>query len=100
MPRVQHHVTYPTPSKPTQQEDQGFTEDLGHGVKLEMVKILGDTFTMGASKKEEGSSDDERPEHQVTVPDFYMGRFLVTQAQWARVAASFPQIKRKLEIRP
>ncbi|MDB9348739.1 SUMF1/EgtB/PvdO family nonheme iron enzyme, partial [Nodularia spumigena] len=98
--RVQHHVTYPTPSKPTQQEDQGFTEDLGHGVKLEMVKIIGDTFTMGASKKEERSSDDERPEHQVTVPSFYMGRYLVTQAQWARVAASFPQIKRKLEIRP
>ncbi|AHJ31605.1 hypothetical protein NSP_53170 [Nodularia spumigena CCY9414] len=100
LPRVQHHVTYPTPSKPTQQEDQGFTEDLGGGVSLEMVKIPGDTFTMGASKKEERSSDDERPEHQVTVPSFYMGRFLVTQPQWARVAASFPQINRKLETRP
>ncbi|MEA5525406.1 SEFIR domain-containing protein, partial [Nodularia spumigena] len=43
LPRVQHHVTYPTPSKPTQQEDQGFTEDLGGGVSLEMVKIPGDT---------------------------------------------------------
>lgn len=81
-------------------EAEGFTEDLGHGVKLEMVKIIGDTFTMGASKNEEKSSDDERPEHQVTVPDFYMGRFLVTQPQWARVAASFPQINRKLETRP
>ncbi|MEA5517076.1 SUMF1/EgtB/PvdO family nonheme iron enzyme [Nodularia sp. UHCC 0506] len=80
-------------------EAQGFTEDLGHDVKLEMVKIPGDTFMMGASEKEEGSSDDERPEHQVTVPSFYMGRYLVTQAQWARVAASFPQIKRKLDTR-
>ncbi len=79
---------------------KGFIEDLGQGVNLEMVKIPGDTFMMGASEKEEGSGDDERPEHQVTVPSFYMGRYLVTQAQWARVAASFPQIKRKLEIRP
>ncbi|AVZ29546.1 SUMF1/EgtB/PvdO family nonheme iron enzyme [Nodularia spumigena] len=79
---------------------EGFTENLGNGVNLEMVKIPGDTFTMGASKKEERSSDDERPEHQVTVPSFYMGRFLVTQPQWARVAASFPQINRKLETRP
>ncbi|GAX37758.1 SUMF1/EgtB/PvdO family nonheme iron enzyme [Nodularia sp. NIES-3585] len=100
LPPVQHHITYPTPSKPTQQKAQGFIEDLGHSIKLEMVKIPGDTFMMGASEKEEGSSDDERPEHQVTVPDFYMGRYLVTQAQWARVAASFPQIHRKLDTRP
>ncbi|MEA5581177.1 SUMF1/EgtB/PvdO family nonheme iron enzyme [Nodularia harveyana UHCC-0300] len=79
---------------------EGFTEDLGQGVKLEMVKIPGGTFMMGASNKEEGSRDNERPEHQVTVPDFYMGRYLVTQAQWARVAASLPQINSKLDPRP
>ena len=62
-----------------------FVEDLG-GVKLEMVLIKGGTFTMGAPETEEGSSDDERPQHEVTVPTFFMGKYPITQAQWRAVA--------------
>ncbi|RUT06437.1 hypothetical protein DSM106972_026940 [Dulcicalothrix desertica PCC 7102] len=62
-----------------------FVEDLG-GVELEMVLIKGGTFTMGAPKTEEGSRDNERPQHEVTVPTFFMGKYPITQAQWRAVA--------------
>ncbi|WP_414590382.1 SUMF1/EgtB/PvdO family nonheme iron enzyme [Anabaena sp. CCY 9614] len=77
-----------------------FVEDLGTGVKLEMVKIPGEIFLMGASQNEEGSGDDERPQHQVKIPSFFMGKYLITQAQWARVAAFFPRVKQELDPRP
>ncbi len=44
----------------------------------EMVVIPGGTFLMGAPEDEEGRSDDEGPQHGVTVPRFAMGRFAVT----------------------
>ncbi len=68
---------------------QYFIEDLGNGIKLEMVLINGDTFTMGAPETEEGSRDSERPQHEVTVPTFFIGKYQVTQAQW-RAVASLP----------
>lgn len=37
-----------------------YIEDLGNGVKLEMVSVPGGTFLMGSPANEEGSSDDER----------------------------------------
>ncbi|MGB7376926.1 MAG: formylglycine-generating enzyme family protein [Rivularia sp. (in: cyanobacteria)] len=76
-----------------------FIEALGNQAQLEMVQILGGTFTMGAPKTEEGSGDDERPQHQVTVQGFFMGKYPVTQAQW-RAVANLPQIERKLKPDP
>ncbi len=64
-----------------------FTEALGDGIDLEMVRIPGGKFLMGAAQGEEGASDDEYPQHEVTVPEFWVGKFAVTQAQWAAVAA-------------
>ncbi len=76
-----------------------FIEALGNQAQLEMVQIPGGTFTMGAPKTEEGSGDDERPQHQVTVQGFFMGKYPVTQAQW-RAVANLPQIERKLKPDP
>jgi len=78
---------------------QYFTEDLGNGVTLEMVDIPGGTFTMGAPETEKESTDEERPQHQVTVPPFFMGKYPVTQAQWQAVA-DFPQVNRELNPDP
>ncbi len=64
-----------------------FVEDLGNGIELEMVLIREGTFTMGAPEDEEGSQDSERPQHEVTVPTFFIGCYPVTQAQWRAVAA-------------
>jgi formylglycine-generating enzyme required for sulfatase activity/tRNA A-37 threonylcarbamoyl transferase component Bud32 len=76
-----------------------FKEDLGNGIFLDMVSIPGGSFLMGAPKSEKDSNDDERPQHQVKIPDFYMGKFEVTQAQWKAVAA-LPKIKKDLKPDP
>jgi eukaryotic-like serine/threonine-protein kinase len=67
-----------------------FTEDLGNGVTLEMVAIPGGTFTMGSPTTEVGRTDNESPQHQVTVKPFYMGKFEVTQAQYQAIMGSNP----------
>ncbi|MEH2244811.1 SUMF1/EgtB/PvdO family nonheme iron enzyme [Nostoc sp.] len=76
---------------------QYFTEDLGNGVSLEMVYIPDGTFMMGSPFGE--GSDWEKPQHEVTVQSFLMGKYSVTQAQWKRVAA-LPKVNRDLKADP
>ena len=64
-----------------------FTQNLPDGVTLEMVAIPGGTFIMGSPENEEVRSSDESPQHEVTVPPFFMGKYPVTQQQWRVVAA-------------
>jgi formylglycine-generating enzyme required for sulfatase activity len=67
-----------------------FTEDLGNGVKLEMAAIPGGTFMMGSPENEEGRKDRESPQHDVSVPSFFMGKYPVTQAQYQAIMDSNP----------
>ena len=67
-----------------------FTEDLGNGVTLEMVEIPGGTFIMGSPTSEENRSSSESPQHQVTVPSFYMGKYELTQAQYQAIIGTNP----------
>jgi formylglycine-generating enzyme required for sulfatase activity len=76
-----------------------FSEDLGNSVILDMVQIPGGSFLMGANKGEESASDDEYPQHSVTVPEFWMGKFAVTQAQWQAIA-QLPKVKIDLKADP
>ncbi len=76
-----------------------YAEDLGGGVRLEMVLIPAGRFLMGSPESEKGRLETEGPQHQVTVPQFYLGRFEVTQAQW-RAVASLPKIDRELNRDP
>ncbi|WP_287520392.1 formylglycine-generating enzyme family protein [Okeania sp. SIO2C2] len=68
-------------------------------VPLEMVLIPDGTFTMGAPESEEGSFSDERPQHNVTISAFLMGRYPVTQEQW-RAIASRTDLKVNLDLNP
>ncbi|AFY36276.1 SUMF1/EgtB/PvdO family nonheme iron enzyme [Calothrix sp. PCC 7507] len=77
-----------------------FAEDLGFGVKLEMIEIPGGTFLMGSFENEEKNRGTEHPRHQVTVPSFFIGKYAITQEQWEKVANSFPKINRDLDPRP
>jgi len=65
-------------------------EDLGNGVKLELVAIPGGKFQMGSPDDEERRDDNEIPQHWVTVKPFLLGKYAVTQAQWQAVAALPP----------
>ena len=58
---------------------------------FDMAYVKGGTFTMGATA-EQGSDayDWEKPTHSVTVSDFYIGKYEVTQAQWKAVMGSNP----------
>ena len=76
-----------------------FTEDLGNGVSLEMVHIPGGTFIMGSPENEEGYDKSQSPQHQVTVPAFFMSKYPITQKQW-RVVAALPKININLELEP
>ncbi|MEI6371085.1 MAG: SUMF1/EgtB/PvdO family nonheme iron enzyme [Nostocales cyanobacterium ELA608] len=76
-----------------------FTQDLGNGVLLEMVHIPGGTFLMGSPENEKDRNSSESPQHQVTVPSFFMGKYPVTQKQW-RLVAALPKIKIDLEFDP
>lgn len=75
-----------------------FTEDLGNAIALDMVKIPAGTFLMGTEDTSQ-RDEDEKPQHQVTIPSFYMGKYEVTQRQWKAVAA-MPQIDRELKPDP
>lgn len=71
---------------------------LGEAIPLQMLMIPAGTFTMGSPEDEPEREDDEL-QHEVTVPDFFMGRYPVTQAQW-RSVANLAQINRELNPEP
>ena len=57
----------------------------------EMVLVQGGAFIMGCTY-EQGSDcyDNEKPNHQVTVSDFYIGKYEVTQRQWIEIMSNNP----------
>ncbi len=105
-----------------------FTEDLGNGVTLDMVSIPAGEFMMGTDDEEikrlsqkypkyieawknflkENNLDYnpnpfewEAPQHRVSLQSFFMGKYLVTQAQWQAIASREDlKIKRDLKANP
>jgi formylglycine-generating enzyme required for sulfatase activity/predicted Ser/Thr protein kinase len=77
-PQASATAASPTPS-PKIELPQTFMENL-NGVPLEMVLVPAGTFLMGSPEGE--GPDNERPQHQVTVPAFYIGKNEITQAQY------------------
>jgi formylglycine-generating enzyme required for sulfatase activity len=69
-----------------------YREDLGNGVYLDMVYIAGGDFLMGEVEIEYAGSYNERPGHQVTVPNFWLGKYQVTQAQWQAIMGENPAL--------
>ena len=61
--------------------------------EIEMVFVRGGTFNMGCTD-EQGSdcADDEKPAHQVTLSDYYIGKYEVTQGFWKKIMGSNPSI--------
>jgi len=78
-----------------QGECEVYTEDLGNGVRLEMVRIPGGKFRMGSPESEERRATHEGPQREVNVTEFLMGRHEVTQRVWREVAG-YPKVGREL----
>ncbi|OBQ30289.1 MAG: peptidase C14 [Aphanizomenon flos-aquae MDT14a] len=67
-----------------------FKEDLGNNITLDMVQIPGGSFKMGSPVTEKDRSDDESPQHEVNVPAFSMGKYVVTQEQYQQIMGNNP----------
>ncbi len=94
--------------KREQGQAEYFKEDLGKAVELDMVYIPGEKFLMGTEDLEierlcqefdEQKFRRERPQHEVTVQPFFMGRYPITQAQWREVA-NLKSVERELDPAP
>ena len=72
-------------------------EGIGEAIALQMRLIPKGTFMMGSPETEPESQEREAPQHEVSVPPFFMSRYPITQAQW-RVVAAMPQVN--LELKP
>jgi formylglycine-generating enzyme required for sulfatase activity len=80
-------------------QSQYFSQDLDNDITLEMVAIPEGTFLMGSPQDEKDSYDDERPQHEVNVRPFFMGKYSITQTQWRAIAAT-AKIDIDLETNP
>jgi formylglycine-generating enzyme required for sulfatase activity len=67
-----------------------YFEEMGGGLKLEMVMVPGGTYTMGSPESEVGRSPAEGPQRQVLISEIALGKYEVTQAQWQAVMGTNP----------
>lgn len=56
-----------------------------------MIKVEGGTFVMGSSE----SDEDDCPPHNVTVSDFYIGQFEVSQKLWESIMGNNPSTHKR-----
>ena len=57
----------------------------------EMIFVEGGSFQMGSKS----GSIDEKPVHPVIIPNFYLGKFEVTQEKWERIMGENPSFLKK-----
>ena len=66
-----------------------------NGVTFELLYVKGGTFTMGCTPEQNGDcNNDEKPTHSVTLDDYYIGKFEVTQDLWTAVMGKNPSNKK------
>ncbi|MBQ9583152.1 MAG: formylglycine-generating enzyme family protein [Bacteroidales bacterium] len=66
-----------------------------NGVTFTMVKVEGGTYSMGATPEQGTEAQmNEKPVHEVTVEDFWIGQTEVTQALWKAVTDYNPSYTR------
>lgn len=57
-------------------------------INIPMILVQGGTFMMGSEKQEK--LWDEYTVHKVTVSNFYIGKYEITQAQWVAIMGENP----------
>lgn len=58
--------------------------------RMELVRIPGGCFQMGAGENEKERHNNEGPAHKVCVDSFFMGKYEVTQGQWKKLMEKNP----------
>jgi len=84
------------------QENLTFTVN---GETFTMIFVEGGTFVMGCTSEQGNCYPDERPTHKVTLADFFMGEFQVTQKLWQAIMGTniqqqwmIPQIAERRKV--
>ena len=63
---------------------------LPEGIQLELLKIPAGSFMMGSEENDPSAYDSEKPQHQVTLHEFYLGKYPITQEQYQAVMGNNP----------
>jgi formylglycine-generating enzyme required for sulfatase activity len=87
------HMFFPAKNIITPPKNTNFTDKFG----IEMIAVEGGTFWMGAQNTypnapnyDADAYDGESSVHKVTLSDYYIGKYPVTQAQWKAVMGNNP----------
>ena len=81
-------MTKKVPTEPYVPKVEAFTVK---GISFDMVYVEGGTFTMGATSEQGSDAEsNEKPVHQVTLSDYYIGKTEVTQELWKAVMGKNP----------
>ncbi len=81
--RVENNQREEVQEEQEQSLSRGF-RDCPYGIGQDMVYVEGGSFMMGGRKV------DECPVHEVTLGDFFINKYVVTQAQWKAVMGTNP----------
>ncbi len=70
----------------------GLEAQTSKGIKSEpeMIPVKGGTYTIGCTSEQRDCDSDESPAVEVTVKDFEIGKYEVTQALWEQVMGNNP----------
>jgi formylglycine-generating enzyme required for sulfatase activity len=68
-------------------------------VAITMLRIPAGSFLMGSPPKEQAREDDEGPQHEVKLREFFLAQTPITQAQWKEVA-DWERVERDLDPYP
>ncbi len=75
-----------TTRKQVMLEEGSNIKDYTSKTGIEMIAVEGGTFQMGSIN----GDNDEKPVHSVTVDDFYIGKYEVTQKEWKEIMGNNP----------
>lgn len=76
--------------EPENNTTQDFSDLIGKE-STNMIFIEGGTFQMGSAEDDSESYDNEKPQHEVSLSDFYLAKYPVTQGLWRAVMGSDPE---------
>jgi TonB family protein len=71
---------------------QNLTETV-NGVSFDMIAVKGSIFMMGSPTNVAYRNDNET-QHQVTVSDYFIGKYEITQKQWIAIMGNNPSYKK------
>lgn len=92
-PVTSHQIPATSNQIPTTSNLLPKTITIENPLHLELVLIPAGEFLMGSDKaKDEDARDNELPQHKVTLPDYYIAKYPVTNAQYAVFAQATKKI--------